>query len=217
MAVLGLQLLLVIGAAVVVFYAAGRLRKKYAGELYLIWWVNSFFFLSFFALEVVAVKNSIRLTEVCGAHEETCKSIYDYLTNAKDEFILIVAIVGLFVGPQLLTYLLAGISGAAQAPRFVWQVEQFVVWSLIKFIAALAGIRSATAFAKLVTHQTVEVDEFLPGLLFIAAAFGWARMHFDLHEQRETLSRQFSGSQTRWHIRQGMKIHRFFTRNVREE
>jgi hypothetical protein len=88
---------------------------------------------------------------------------------------------------------LAGISGAAIAPKFVWQIEQFVIWSLIKFIAALAGIRSATPFAKLVTHQPVEIIDFLPGLIFIAAAFGWAGIHFDLHKQREAFSRQPSG------------------------
>jgi hypothetical protein len=210
----GWNLLFVIAIGVTVFYAASRLRKQHAGELYLIWYFNSFFFFLFFTLEVVAAKNNIRLTEVCGPYEDSCKFIYDYLTNAKNELILIGAIAGVFIGPQLLTYILAGVSGVAIAPKFVWHIERFVVWSLIKFIASLAGIRSATPFAKLTTHQPVELAEFLPGLLFIAAAFGWANIHFDLHEQREAFSRQLSKSQPSWHIRQVIKLHRFLTRNA---
>ena len=214
----GWHLLFVVGSAVAVFYAASRLRKQHAGELYLIWYFNSFFFLLFFVLEIVAARNNAHLTAVCGtAYLGTCQSIYDYLTNAKDELILIGAIVGIFVGPQLLTYVLAGISGAAIAPKFVWHIEQFVVWSLIKFIAALAGIRSATPIARLVTHQPVEITDFLPGLVFIAAAFGWAGVHFDLHEQREAFSRQLTGRKPGWHIRQAARIYDYFTRNAREE
>jgi hypothetical protein len=213
----GWHLVFVIGTAVAVFYAASRLRTQHAGELYLIWYINSLFFLLFFALEIVAAKNNARLTEVCATYEGTCAAVYDYLTNAREELILIGAIVGVFVGPQLLTYVLAGISGAAIAPKFVWQIEQFVIWSLIKFIAALAGIRSATPFAKLVTHQPVEIIDFLPGLIFIAAAFGWAGIHFDLHKQREAFSRQLTGRKPGWHIRQAVRVHGYFTRNAREE
>ena len=212
----GWHLVFVIGTTVAVFYVAGRLRKQHARELYLIWYINSFFFLLFFALEIVAIKNNTRLAAVCAPYEATCAGIVDYLTNARDEMILIGAIVGVFVGPQLLTYVLAGMSGAAIAPKFVWHIEQFVVWSLIKFIAALAGIRSATPFARLVTHQPVEIGDFLPGLIFIAAAFGWAGVHFDLHTQREAFSRQLTGKKPGWHIRQAVRIHNYFTRNARE-
>ena len=216
MAGLGWHLVFVVGTTVAVFYVAGRLRRQHAGELYLIWYINSFFFLLFFALEIVAIKNNTRLAAVCAPYEATCAGIVDYLTNARDEMILIGAIVGVFVGPQLLTYVLAGMSGAAIAPKFVWHIEQFVVWSLIKFIAALAGIRSATPFARLVTHQPVEIGDFLPGLIFIAAAFGWAGVHFDLHTQREAFSRQLTGKKPGWHIRQAVRIHNYFTRNARE-
>ena len=212
----GWHLVFVIGTTVAVFYVAGRLRKQHARELYLIWYINSFFFLLFFALEIVAIKNNTRLAAVCGHYEATCAGIVDYLTNARDEMILIGAIVGVFVGPQLLTYVLAGMSGAAIAPKFVWHIEQFVVWSLIKFIAALAGIRSATPFARLVTHQPVEIGDFLPGLIFIAAAFGWAGVHFDLHTQREAFSRQLTGKKPGWHVRQAVRIHIYFTLNARE-
>ena len=212
----GWHLVFVIGTTVAVFYVAGRLRKQHARELYLIWYINSFFFLLFFALEIVAIKNNSRLAAVCAPYEATCAGIVDYLTNARDEMILIGAIVGVFVGPQLLTYVLAGMSGAAIAPKFVWHIEQFVVWSLIKFIAALAGIRSATPFARLVTYQPVEIGDFLPGLIFIAAAFGWAGVHFDLHTQREAFSRQLTGKKPGWHIRQAVRIHNYFTRNARE-
>ncbi|MBR1086595.1 hypothetical protein JQ621_03810 [Bradyrhizobium manausense] len=212
----GWNLIYVTGAAIVAFLTASRLRKQHASELYLIWYINSLFFLLFLALEIVAAKNNARLHAVCTPYEATCAAVVDYLTNAKNELILIGAIVGVFIGPQLLTYLLAGISGAAIAPKFVWHIEQFVVWSLIKFIAALAGIRSATPFAKLLTHQAVEIVEFLPGLILIATAFGWAGVHFDLHAQRDAVSRQLVGPKPSWPIRQAVRLHNYFTRNARE-
>jgi hypothetical protein len=212
----GWGLVLVTGAAILVLFTASRLREQHAGELYLIWYINSLFFLLFLALEIVAAKNSVLITEVCGdAYKFACASVHEYLTDAKQEFILIGAIVGVCVGPQLLTYLLAGLFGAAIAPKFVWHIEQFVVWSLIKFIAALAGIRSATPFAKLLTHQPVAIAEFAYGLFFIATAFGWAGLHFDMQAWREALSRQLTGKPS-WPVRQALRLHNYFTRNVRE-
>ncbi|MDH6258863.1 hypothetical protein [Bradyrhizobium sp. BR13661] len=212
----GWNLVSVIGAAIVAFLTAGRLRRQHAGELYLIWYINSLFFLLFLALEIVAAKNGAPLTRVCGPYEAICASIHDYLTNARDELILVGAIVGVFIGPQLLTYLLAGISGAAIAPKFVWHIEQFVVWSLIKFIAALAGILSATPFAKLLTQRPFEISAFLPGLILITTAFGGAAAHFGLQAKREAVSRQLVGPKPSWPIRQAVRLHNYFTRNARE-
>jgi len=213
----GWGLVSVIAAAIAALCTASRLRKRHTCELYLIWYINSLFFLFFLALEIVAAPNHDRLTKVCSDYERICTSIYGYLTGTREELLLIGAIVGVCVGPQLLTYLLAGIFGAAIAPKYVWHIEQFVVWSLIKFIAALAGIQSATPFAKLLTHQPVTTAEFFYGLFSIAIAFGWAGLHFDLHALREAVTRQLVGAKPNWPVRQAVRIHAYFTRNAREQ
>src|SRR5262249_23664640 len=157
--------------------ATFRLRKKHAGEIYLVWYINTFFFLLFLGIGVAAEKQGTRLTEVCGSYEDACKTIYDYLTNTRGETSLILIGVGLAIGPQVLTYLLSGLSGAASAPKFVLQVETIAIWSWVKFTAALGGILLAEPLARLVTGSKVEIVEFLPGPIYTIVAFSYASTH----------------------------------------
>jgi hypothetical protein len=99
--------------------AIHALKDKHAREIYVIWYINSFFFIFFFGMGVVAEKKNIRLLEVCGSYEETCETIYDYLTNSDDEIALVLIFTAPAIGPQLLTYVLSGLSGSASAPKFV--------------------------------------------------------------------------------------------------
>jgi hypothetical protein len=163
--------------------ATFRLREKHAGEIYLIWYINTFFFLLFLGMGWVAEKHSARLIEVCGSYEQACKTIYDYLTDIRGETSLIFIGVGLAIVPQVLTYVLSGLSGAASAPKFVLEVETLALWSFVKFTAALGGILIAEPFARLVTGSKVEIVEFLPGPIYTLVAFSWVSTHVWFHDK----------------------------------
>jgi hypothetical protein len=190
------------------YAAIAFMRKAHSGEIFIIWYILSCFFVLFLGLGIIAETNKIGLTEVCGPYEATCKSIHRYLTNLDDELNLISAIAVLTVGPQFLTYFLSGLSGSASTPRFVWQVERFVLLSLVKFLAALGGIAFAEPVAKVVVGNQVHPFSWIGGVLFTSAAFVIAAFEILIREtlpaflrQQKRLTRPFS------------KAHAFFTRH----
>ncbi|BBB94830.1 hypothetical protein BE61_02400 [Bradyrhizobium elkanii USDA 61] len=210
-------ILLLLFFSVLLPTATFGLREKHAGEIYLVWYINTFFFLLFLGMGVVAEKQSARLTEVCGSYEKACETIYVYLTDTRGEIGLIVIGVGLAIGPQVLTYLLSGLSGAASAPKFVLQVETIAIWSFVKFAAALGGILVAEPFARLVTGSKVEIVEFLSGPIYTIGAFSYASTHVWFHDKWLPSVRQRFAEPNGWLLQKLNAIHGIFTRNIPRE
>jgi hypothetical protein len=140
----------------------GNAEEKSARDL-LIWYIFSFAFLLFLGLHIAAWENNYRLTQMCGSYEGMCKAIYGSLTAVEDELYLLAAVTGLVLGPQLLTYVLSGIFGAAHAPKFVEQIRKFVLWSYIKFNACLSGIQAASGLSRLFSQNAVSWSDLISG------------------------------------------------------
>ncbi|MGY4257685.1 hypothetical protein ACVI1L_004753 [Bradyrhizobium sp. USDA 4516] len=157
------------------FVTNSGMRRNYPHEIYAIWYIFSLFFLIFFALYVVAEKKGQRVTEVLGpSFVETLQAIHGMLTNVQDELLLVGTIVYLGVAPQLLTYVLSGLSGSATAPIYVRQIGLVAVWSVIKFLAGLGGILLAQPAAKLAMGASVPPGDFSQGTLAVLFAFAIA-------------------------------------------
>ncbi len=197
------------------FFSIGSMsRRRHDSEIYLIWYINSLFFILFYGMRVIAEQKDVRLTEVCGAYEETCKSIYAYLTNVEDELTLIAIVAALALGPQLLTYVLSGLSGSASTPRFVSQVARIAVWSFVKFAAGLGGILISEPFAKLTVGIAVTFHDFLAGFRYTAISFFYAAVYIAATERLPTyLREELKGIP----LQVLVTIHRFFTRNTRDQ
>jgi hypothetical protein len=192
-----------------------RLRRQFPHDIYAIWYVFSFFFLLFFSLYLFAEKDGKAVTDVLGPSlAPTLNAAYGYLTKVDDELWLVGAIVYLGIFPQLLTYLLGGLSGSATAPKFVRQISMVAVWSLIKFMAGLAGILLSDPFAKLCLGGQSLPKDVLQGIIFITAAFFLARLH------RQYFDREFVLPITlglHIQIRAPIlaRIHKYLTRHAR--
>ena len=105
------------------------------------------------------------------------------LIDIKGELALVLAVVITAIVPQLLTYILSGLCGCASTPKLVWQFEKFVIWSLIKFLAALAGFLAAAVLNLgnvFNTVQSIYTGTFFP---FWAAIF-----HVDINTFLKVLS-----------------------------
>jgi hypothetical protein len=196
--------------AVVLGASLLRLRKNHAAEIYVIWYINSFCFVVFFVLGLIAWNGPP--LQACGTLEHVCKDIYDFLTNAKSEFLLVGTLTALAILPQMLAYLLSGLSGTATVPKFVRQVHNVAVWSLIKFEAGFGGVITGEFFATLLKasifqHQWPTFIQFYIGFLTTTLAFVMAALHVSLMEE-------FPG----WRERHSklleplLALHRFLTR-----
>jgi hypothetical protein len=148
------------------------LRKSHPHEIYWIWLLFSFFFVLFYFLELVAENNHVILADVFGPSlREVFRTTHDFLTNISGEVKLVVSVVGLVTLPQLLTYLLCGLSGSASTPRFVSYATKVAVWMLVKFLAVLAGI--------LLGESGLEVTGWFAAASVMAMAF-WILLIYHL-------------------------------------
>jgi hypothetical protein len=211
------RLLEFVGLAIVFGFLVGsiaELNRQHSREIYAIWYVFSFFFLLFFALYFFTEREGKEITDVLGpSSAETLKAVYNYLTNIQDELLLVAAVLYLAIAPQLLTYVLSGLSGSANAPVFVRQIGTIALWSLIKFLAGLSGILLAHAFVELLLAKAALFD-FIQGFVIIAMAFLIANaQHFEWDLEFYLLPGLRVG-----HIRFPWlpTVHEYFTRYSRE-
>ncbi|WP_439365486.1 hypothetical protein ACNJYD_04360 [Bradyrhizobium sp. DASA03005] len=142
-------------------------------------------------------------------------ALHEWLTNVRDELILVATIIVVAIAPQLLTYVLAGLFGCAKSPPLVWHFEQFAAWSLIKFLAALSGILfegaiSPTENRGLPAWTTSNRQQALWALTMLAISFGFAVIQTRVIEIKE--GRAKSAFRLLWPGR----LRSFFTRNLPE-
>lgn len=133
--------LLFCGAVIAHAFSIWVLRKSKSHQIYVIWYMFSLFFVLFSMLYAYARASSAALEDAFGSEGgRLFKKAYEYLTDLNGEVQMVLIFFGLAVVPQCLTYVLSGLSGSASPPKFVLQVTDVAIWSLVKFLAALSGI-----------------------------------------------------------------------------
>jgi hypothetical protein len=185
-------------------------------EIYLIWYIESFFFLLFYGIGVFAEDPDAHPAKLCAPFAETCKSIYKYLTTVDDEVGLILIVAALAIGPQVLTYFLSGMSGSASAPRFVSQITKIANWSFIKFMAGFGGILMAAPFAKLTIGKPITFSDFFLAIRVCCFAFTYTATYILLSSEAPKFFRRHAES-SRGPFRVLVTMHEFFTRNTRDQ
>jgi hypothetical protein len=142
-----------------------------------------------------------------------------FLTDSKSELGIVATILIATILPQLLNYVLAGLSGCAATPRLVWQFEKIAIWSLIKFLAAFGGISVADALGiyAIGSDGGLELEEYLDDVLWgvgaVGLAFIVALLQVYTLEAAHALEDAWPQKPTSWPYR----LHRFFTRYLPRE
>jgi hypothetical protein len=75
-----------------------------------------------------------------GQRGAAINSFLELMLDLNSDCYVIGAILALIVGPQCISYALAGLFGCASAPIFVGRALSFFVWSLAKSFVTVAGI-----------------------------------------------------------------------------
>jgi hypothetical protein len=154
-AVLWLVILLPIIAIAVVILT----RKGCTAEINVIWYMFSLVFVIWWSLNAAIVFLGIDFPPLIlngpadlptrETEPWTKQYFYEmarhYLTDIEAELGFVAAILIIAIVPQFLTYVLAGLSGCASAPKLIWEFETIAIWSLIKFLAAFGGFFTAVA------------------------------------------------------------------------
>jgi hypothetical protein len=121
-----------------------RLRRRYAAEIYAVWYI---FPLTFIIAVGLLVLRNYSVSYFGGGEGIRyagqywwINEAYQYLTDFEGELEIVSAVLVLALLPQYLTYLLGGLSGSASKPLFVSQITRVAIWSVIKFLAGCAGL-----------------------------------------------------------------------------
>jgi len=209
------------------------LRKKgCTAEINVIWYAFSLIFLAWWFLHLAMAWGFIELPWVDAEPNRATPSptpapwtgryfyamAHEYLTNTKAELALVAAVIVLAVAPQLLNYVLSGLSGCATTPPLVWQFEKIAIWSLIKFLAAFGGVFVAeglgvygTPDQDLSSRAIMDhAENLLRGLTAVGLAFVVTVLQVYTLEAASALGKAWQQKPESWPYR----LHRFFTRNL---
>jgi hypothetical protein len=146
-----------------------------AHEVFILWYIYSFFFVLFLGLNIAAARSGKDLPALCGSQEALCKNVYHMLTDVDDEIGLALSLAALAIIPQLLAYILSGLVGAASPPRYFGYVRTLCFWSIAKFCAGLGGILTSSAISgPIAVHGPFDISVFYLGLLQTLVAFVFA-------------------------------------------
>ncbi|UZE47003.1 hypothetical protein ONR75_18540 [Rhodopseudomonas sp. P2A-2r] len=169
------------------YFSISSLRKNHSKEIYVIWYIASLLFVIFLGLEVIARINNTDIPAICQSYAKYCESGVDFFTNLPGEVTIVTAGVAITVLPQVITYILAGLSGSATAPVWIGEIEAVAFWSIAKFIAGLGGIVLSQPVASLLVGAEWSGYQYFGGFACLAAAFTMAAIRVWMTEVLPTV------------------------------
>jgi len=133
--------LLVVTIGIVVF-TNGQLAPKHPRDIRVVWYL--FALAATISLVLAQWANSYGAIDSAGNFQGTAGSVLSFLLKAsldlQSSVVFCLAIVAVVVVPQVISYLLSGLSGCAAAPIFIGGSVSFFAWGLIKSLAVASGV-----------------------------------------------------------------------------
>ena len=196
-----------------IFGAVSLIRKQHGAEVRVVWY--------FFSLAVVAVAgiacHAISVGAIDeggnfhGKYGEFIKDALNFMLDLKGGIFWVTVAFVLFLVPQLLSYVLSGISGCASAPLFISGSFDFLVWGYLKAFVTCAGITFSIGllcFSGLISSDFKSAPMLLPfSLLLLLVVFAILFFYLEGGNYMKRLSDEFPKL-----MRRCMKVHGFFTR-----
>jgi hypothetical protein len=100
------------------------------------------------------------------------------------EIYLILTILIILIFPQLMSFLISGLSGCAGRPILVSKISELATLSIIKFFCVLAGIHAAIALS---TWAVDRANNGLISLVMITVSFTVLSCHYQLRAIRQDI------------------------------
>ena len=200
-------------------------RQNYITEINVVWYTASFVFVIYLLVSYAMQFGFLPMAVSSEWSDSSTGWIYwkatHLLTDLNGELILVSVFIAITIGPQVLTYVLSGLSGTAKSPRFVLQFERIAVWSLIKFLAALGGYHAASVIETVSSNRPIfsiyvgslVTADAARAVFNITAAFAILILQSILTGVAKKFDASWSEEKHSWPYR----LHRFFTRNVPRE
>jgi hypothetical protein len=124
------------------WYSILQLRRNHGADIRVVWYFVSLALVVALGIGWWAVDNGAlgQHGTFVGPNGEALKKFLDFMLDLNTDLKILAAIVLLITVPQLLGYVLSGLSGSAAAPLLIEGSLSFFVWGLVKAFAVCAGI-----------------------------------------------------------------------------
>ena len=123
------------------WYSIRQLRKDHGGDVRVVWYLFSLTLVITCEIASWAVSNGV-LNEhgFEGELGAFLEKLLITMLNLEASLIFVLSIAGLIVLPQLIGYLLSGLSGCAGTPFLIEGSLSFLAWGLVKSFSVCGGI-----------------------------------------------------------------------------
>ncbi|MDH2918319.1 MAG: hypothetical protein PXX73_03895 [Sideroxydans sp.] len=210
--VLALPLML----SIVIWHSMSILNRKHGSDIRVAWYLFSLSFVITFVVAFWARQNGAInpqgtfVGNVGRLLEELLHVMLDLNTDAS----ILLSIVAIIVIPQLLNYILSGLSGCASNPILIKESFKFLIWGFVKSVMVCAGIIFAVAVFGAWHAWTGWRWSGVVALLYTSATLsmlGFAMLSWyrDIGTTAPNLQKLKSNFLVRWLS----SIHRCFTKN----
>ncbi|MER9191220.1 hypothetical protein [Mesorhizobium australicum] len=156
------------------------IREHHAAEIYLLWFV--FFFLFYVAIcmyyffdaeHILTWYTFENLPEITQSNKDSAiahflRWYFEISTDFWGEILLIFAISGLVIVPQLLSFLISGLFGCGKIPIFVSKVIRISILTLVKFNCGFAAFALSAEIFRLYSNGVHSADDYYDAVTFPA-------------------------------------------------
>ena len=191
------------------------LCKKHGGGIRVVWGFFSFFFVVTSVALFWAFSSGVftELGATTNGQGEFLLKIFDVMTDIELDLKIFLAVFVIMVLPQLLCYVLSGLSGNAWNLFFIKESWAFLVWSTIKAFATCAGVFFSVAMVGMYYIHDWREGKGL-GLIFMSlSAQIIAFVILYVYRESETVIDWFRQKLPSWFIRHLSCLHKCFTRH----
>lgn len=133
---------LLIGTIVIIAFTNDQVARKHPRDVRVVWYL--FALAATISLVLACWAHSYGAIDSAGNFQGRTGSVLSFLLKAsldlQSSIVLCLAIVAVVLVPQIVSYVLSGLSGCAAAPIFIGGTVSFFAWGLIKSLAVASGV-----------------------------------------------------------------------------
>lgn len=168
---------LLIGTIVIIGFTNDQLARKHPSDVRIVWYL--FGLSATTSLVLAHWAHGYGVIDSAGNFQGTAGSVLNFFLKAsldiRSSLLFCLAIIAVFLVPQIVSYLVSGLSGCAAAPLFMSATVSFFFWGLIKSLAVASGVLLVIPlYAYIIRWSNSNIDQALGMVLLSTTLIAFA-------------------------------------------
>lgn len=196
-------------------YSIHQLSRNRGDDIRVVWYLFSLSLvvtlgIVWWAVDIDAIN---KYGSFNGTSGEMLKKLLDFMLDLNTDLKILLAIVTFIVLPQLLNYVLSGLSGCASLPFLIEGSWMFFIWGMVKSFAVCAGIIFSIAIFDIWKGWHDSWSDALPlfymSTMLVMLSFSTLFAHREAENIAADLQKNYSNL-----VKPFIAMHRWFTRHA---